>query len=75
MSLENYSILLTFSKFVRYCPFSVEVNIVLFNYQIQNLSIKLLMHNIFSCEDMHGLLCDYCGMECLHPDDVKQQKG
>ena len=29
----------------------------------------------FSCEYLHGLVCDLCGCECLHPYDIGQQEG
>ncbi len=30
---------------------------------------------IFSCEYLHGNLCDMCNRECLNPSDPEQQKG
>ncbi len=42
---------------------------------VKSLEVVLQLFFDFSCEYLHGNLCDMCNRECLNPSDPEQQKG
>ena len=68
LGITSFKVMLLFSAMTSFCYIS--------NYDIiPKFRLHCTVFPVCRCVYLHGLVCDTCGRQCLHPFDDEQQKS